>query len=325
MEEQPLISVIVPVYKVEQYLDKCVESIVNQTYRNLEIILVDDGSPDNCPKICDKWVSLDSRITVIHQSNCGGGQARNRALDVARGDFVAFVDSDDYIAPTMYEFLHGLFRDDIDIVECGFHTVYDDSAEFDDIAASFEMKIISAEEAVMENIRDRVFRQLIWNKLYRKSSIDDMRFPVGSGIDDEFWTYRVLANARKLAYTNKRLYAYRQQENSVMHLLSDEKRLQALDAKKQRHEYICAKMPKLEADSLYDIWLTCLYQGQMILRTDGKKKCYAVWDILEDTIRRYPLKKVPSYASLTQKIWLKLSSISFSMTCRIRNVLRIGL
>ena len=206
MEEQPLISVIVPVYNVEEYLDKCVESIVNQTYRNLEIILVDDGSPDNCPKICDKWVSLDSRITVIHQSNCGGGQARNRALDVARGDFVAFVDSDDYIAPTMYEFLHGLFRDDIDIVECGFHTVYDDSAEFDDIAASFEMKIISAEEAVMENIRDRVFRQLIWNKLYRKSSIDDMRFPVGSGIDDEFWTYRVLANARKLAYTNKRLY-----------------------------------------------------------------------------------------------------------------------
>lgn len=320
-----LISVIVPVYKVEKYLRQCIRSIVNQTYQNLQIILIDDGSPDRCPEICDKWENLDSRITVIHQSNCGGGQARNRALDIARGDFVAFVDSDDYIAPTMYEFLHDLFRDDIDIVECGFHTVYDDNVEFDNITAPFEMKKFTAEEAVMENIRDRIFRQLIWNKLYRKSTIDDVRFPTDSKIDDEFWTYRVLANARKLVYTNKRLYAYRQQENSVMHLLSTEKRLQALEAKKQRHEYICTKMPKLEADSLYDIWLTCLYQGQMILRTDGKGKCYVSWEMLEETIRKYPLKKVPSYVSWTQKIWLKLTSISFSMTCRIRNALKIGL
>ncbi len=320
-----LISVIVPVYKVEKYLSQCIRSIVNQTYQNLQIILIDDGSPDRCPEICDKWENIDSRITVIHQSNCGGGQARNRALDIAQGEFVAFVDSDDYIAPTMYEFLHDLFRDDIDIVECGFYTVYDDNVEFDNITAPFEMMKYTAEEAVMENIRDRIFRQLIWNKLYRKNTIDDVRFPTDSKIDDEFWTYRVLANARKLVYTNKRLYAYRQQENSVMHLLSTEKRLQALEAKKQRHEYICTKMPKLEVDSLYDIWLTCLYQGQMILRTDGKGKCYASWEMLEETIRKYPLKKVLSYVSWTQKIWLKLTSISFSMTCRIRNALKIGL
>lgn len=320
-----LISVIVPVYKVEEYLSQCIRSIVNQTYQKLQIILIDDGSPDRCPEICNKWEKLDSRITVIHQNNCGSGQARNRALDIAQGDFVAFVDSDDYIAPTMYEFLHNLFRDDIDIVECGFHTVYDDNVEFDNITSPFKVKKFTAEEAVMENIRDRIFRQLIWNKLYRKSTIDDIRFPAGSKIDDEFWTYQVLANARKLVYTDKRLYAYRQQENSVMHLLSNEKRLQALDAKKQRHEYICTKMPNLEADSLYDIWLTCLYQGQMILRADRKEKCYAIWDMLEETIRKYPLKKVPSYVRWTQKIWLKLTSISFSMTCRIRNALKIGL
>lgn len=320
-----LISVIVPVYKVEEYLSQCIRSIVNQTYQKLQIILIDDGSPDRCPEICNKWEKLDSRITVIHQNNCGSGQARNRALDIAQGDFVAFVDSDDYIAPTMYEFLHNLFRDDIDIVECGFHTVYDDNVEFDNITSPFKVKKFTAEEAVMENIRDRIFRQLIWNKLYRKSTIDDIRFPAGSKIDDEFWTYQVLANARKLVYTDKRLYAYRQQENSVMHLLSNEKRLQALDAKKQRHEYICTKMPNLEADSLYDIWLTCLYQGQMILRADRKEKCYAIWDMLEETIRKYPLKKVPSYVRWTQKIWLKLTSISFSMTCRIRNALEIGL
>ena len=323
--KEPLISVIVPVYNVEKYLSQCISSIVNQTYQNLEIILIDDGSPDHCPEICDKWEHLDGRITVIHQSNCGGGQARNRALDIARGEFIAFVDSDDYIAPTMYEFLFGLFRDDIDIVECGFHTVYDENAEFDNIADPFEMKEFNAEEAVMENIRNRILRQLIWNKLYRRNTIDDVRFPQGSKIDDEFWTYRVLANARKLVYTNKRLYAYRQQENSVMHSLNTEKRFQALEAKKQRHEYICTKMTKLESDSLYDIWFTCLYQKQIILKTDGKEKCHIIWDILKKTIQKYPLKKMPSYVSWTHKIWLKLTSISFSMTCRIRNALKIGL
>ena len=122
--KEPLISVIVPVYNVEKYLSQCISSIVNQTYQNLEIILIDDGSPDHCPEICDKWEHLDGRITVIHQSNCGGGQARNRALDIARGEFIAFVDSDDYIAPTMYEFLFGLFRDDIDIKDCSWDKIF---------------------------------------------------------------------------------------------------------------------------------------------------------------------------------------------------------
>ena len=188
---EQLISVIIPVYQVEKYLDKCVESVVNQSYRNLEIILVDDGSTDSCPELCDAWKTKDSRITVVHQENSGGGQARNRALDIAQGEFIAFVDSDDYIAPTMYESLYSLFHDDIDIVECGFFTVYDDNAQFDDFSDTFEAKEFTAEKAVMENIRDQIFRQLIWNKMYRKSAIDEIRFPIGSKIDDEFWTYQV--------------------------------------------------------------------------------------------------------------------------------------
>ena len=98
-----LISVVVPVYKVEKYLDECVQSIVNQTHRNLEIILVDDGSPDRCPQLCDEWAEKDSRIRVIHQKNGGLSAARNAGLDVAKGDYIGFVDSDDYIAPDMYE------------------------------------------------------------------------------------------------------------------------------------------------------------------------------------------------------------------------------
>ena len=102
---QALISVIIPVYKVEKYLDRCLESIVNQTYKNLEIILIDDGSPDNCPAICDEYAQKDSRIKVIHKANGGVSSARNKGIDVATGDYIGFVDSDDWIEPDMYETL----------------------------------------------------------------------------------------------------------------------------------------------------------------------------------------------------------------------------
>ena len=124
MNSQPKISVIVPVYKVEKFLDRCVESIVGQTYENLEIILVDDGSPDNCPSMCDKWAEKDSRIKVIHKENGGVSSARNAALDAATGDFIGFVDSDDWIEPDMYESL--MMRIDEtgkDIAVCSYYSI----------------------------------------------------------------------------------------------------------------------------------------------------------------------------------------------------------
>ena len=118
MIQNERISVIVPIYKAEQYLDRCIQSIVDQTFKNLEIILVDDGSPDNCGDMCDAWAAKDSRIQVIHQPNAGGGAARNAALDIASGAFVGMVDSDDYIAPDMFLHLHELLETGADIAEC---------------------------------------------------------------------------------------------------------------------------------------------------------------------------------------------------------------
>lgn len=127
MNSQPKISVIVPVYKVENFLDRCVESIVGQTYENLEIILVDDGSPDNCPAMCDKWAEKDGRIKVIHKENGGVSSARNAALDIVSGDYICFVDSDDWIDPGMYEFLYkNSQKYDADISCCGIFDDYDD-------------------------------------------------------------------------------------------------------------------------------------------------------------------------------------------------------
>lgn len=320
-----LISVIVPVYKVEKYLDQCISSIVNQTYKNIELILVDDGSPDRCPDICDVWGEKDKRIKVIHQQNSGGGQARNRALDVASGEMIAFVDSDDYISPIMFEFLHDQFLDDVDIVECNFCEVHDGNALFDNKDDPFETQVFTAEEAMIENIEDHIFRQLIWNKIYRKSVIKNVRFPIGKKIDDEFWTYQVLGNARKLVYTNKTLYAYRQQDNSVMHLLSTDKRLEAIEAKIQRHEYICENMPALETKSLCNLWFTCIYQGQLILKENKRDTDYNLWDRLEKTLRRYPIKRNLKDVPIIKKMWLTIASNSFYLVCKWRNAFNIGI
>lgn len=228
---EPLISVIIPVYNVEKYLNKCITSVVEQTYKNLEIIIVDDGSTDQSPEICDEWKKRDSRIQVVHSSNGGAGKARNTALDMATGDYVTFVDSDDYIAPQMYQVLLEQFYDGIGIVECNYSMVYDDSEKFKEERKIYKIHTYSAMQAMHENINDHIFRQLIWNKMYRKDVIKGIYFPTGNKIDDEFWTYQAIGNASKLIYIDQKLYAYRQQEQSVMHLLDAKKRLEALKAK----------------------------------------------------------------------------------------------
>ena len=259
MENCPLISIIVPVYKVERYLDQCIRSMTSQTYRNLEIILVVDGSPDSSSEICDVWDARDSRVHVIHKENGGAGLARNDGLDLARGELIGFVDSDDYIAPDMYETLYRLLRQGADIAECGYVVTETDCADFDNDG---EVTVYTTEEAMHCNIQDTLFRQLIWNKLYRRETVNDIRFPVGRKIDDEFFTYRVLGNAKKLALTTKRCYAYRQQPNSVMHQKNPVKAMEGVEAKCERLIYIRSRFPKLENEAKLELLMACVYSMQ---------------------------------------------------------------
>ncbi len=320
MSKSGLISVIVPVYKVERYLDQCVSSIVNQTYKNLEIILVDDGSPDGCPAICDAWAARDERVRVIHQKNAGAGAARNAGLTAATGDLIAFVDSDDYISNDMYEHLYSLICSGADIAECGYMDVFGDNASFTENAD--QVIWCDAEEAMKHHINDDVFRQLIWNKLYRRETVKEVFFPVGKKIDDEFFTYLTLGKANKLAGSSKCCYAYRQQDGSVMHNLDAQKRLQAIEAKLMRHEYIISRFPKLQPESLANIWFTCLYQGQSILLS--KEFDRKAFSFLKETLKKLPLdSKLPF--PFKQRVWLRMASISFAGTCRIRNLLKVGM
>lgn len=319
MNELPLISVIIPVYRVEKYLEKCIRSIVEQTYSNLDIILVDDGSPDNCGAICDAWAEKDSRIRVIHKENGGAGLARNVGLDAAAGSLIAFVDSDDYIAPNMYAQLYEQIEAGADVAECDFASAAGDDMVFQPWNGTAQM--FSMEEAMRFHIYDIKFRQLIWNKLYRKEVIADIRFPEGTMIDDEFFTYRVLGNANRLTHCDGVGYAYRQQENSIMHRKFSVRRLDAIYAKKQRLEYLKTAVPELVYDARADLFLYGIHAYQMCELNLNGDDMVAASGIIKDALSEILPIKPSRRLSFKNNIWLILGQISFEGTCRLRNFL----
>ena len=212
---EPKISVIIPVYNVEKYLEKCIKSVISQEYKNLEIILVNDGSTDKSGEICDNYKLIDDRIKVMHKKNGGLSDARNCGLDNARGEYIAFLDSDDWIDKKLYSSLYNIINKyDADIAICNFKKVYKENEELNNIHSEF----IYSNVEVLENILSKIGTQMIvsWNKLYKREVLKNMRFPVGKIHEDEFLTPMILYKANRIVYTEKELIYYRQRENSIM-------------------------------------------------------------------------------------------------------------
>ena len=221
MMKDSLLSVVVPVYNVEQYLNTCVDSILNQTYENIEVILVDDGSSDNSGSICDAYAEKDERIKVIHKSNGGLSDARNCGIDAASGEYIIFVDSDDYIHSQMFEILIGqVIANDSDIAACEYQKVPEGTATVE-MRAEAEVKILSGvkllEELYSGNYSDISFISVC--KLYKKSLFfdDDIRFPIGRYYEDMFTTHKLLYKARRVVIISEKLYFYRVRQGSIMH------------------------------------------------------------------------------------------------------------
>lgn len=211
------ISVIIPVYKVEDYLKKCLDSIIAQSYSNLEIILVDDGSPDNCPAICDEYSKLDKRVKVIHKKNAGLSSARNAGIDIATGKYVVFIDGDDYIHKQMFEILHiNMKENNADISICNFTKVVNLDYE-DSPVTSNSISVFSGAEA-MGNLYGECYLPTVvaWNKLYKRSVFNDLRYPLGKFHEDEFIIHRILDKAKLVVYTDASLYYYVQRNDSIM-------------------------------------------------------------------------------------------------------------
>ena len=215
-----LISVIVPVYKVEPYIRKCVESIIGQTYQRIEVILVDDGSPDNCGAICDEYARADSRIIVIHTENEGVYIARNKALDVATGDYLMFVDSDDWVEPDFCETALKLALDNnVQLVAFMYNDVFEgrDHSIMEKRPSVFRKTgYMEASEAVKHLIfRDSSIANYLWNKLYKRSLFDGVRFPEGRVLQDQAVVYLMMLKAGRIYVSNAVLYNYLQHSGSI--------------------------------------------------------------------------------------------------------------
>ncbi|MDY5030028.1 glycosyltransferase [Hallerella succinigenes] len=229
--EKPLISIIVPIYRVEAYLSRCIDSILNQSYRNLEIILVDDGSPDSCPKICNEYAEKDARIRVVHKKNGGLSDARNAGIDIANGKYISFIDSDDYIHPEMISTLFDLLKsNDADISVCNF-TPFTERVSPLNKAPTIDT--LSGKDAAKRLYQSQYATQTVvaWDKLYKRSLFDHLRFKVGKFNEDEFFSYRALYLANKVVFTSQELYFYFIRTTGISKAITDPRSLNGLDAK----------------------------------------------------------------------------------------------
>lgn len=210
-----LISVIVPVYNVDMFLNRCLNSIINQTYKNLEIIVVDDGSTDNSGKICDDFSKIDSRIFVIHKENGGLSSARNAGLDVIHGKYVTFVDSDDYISSDCIEYLYDLIlKTDSSIAIGNYGFTKENQHKFEKVDEVVQQ--ISGIEAINRQFGKNTVQYVsAWAKLYSSSLFDEIRFPNGMVHEDEGTTYKVLYLSSKIVVSNKVIYAYYYNGDSI--------------------------------------------------------------------------------------------------------------
>lgn len=308
MNNGPLISVIIPVYNVEKYLDVCVSSVCNQSYDNLEIILIDDGSSDRSGQICDNWENRDKRIVVIHQLNKGVSAARNSGLSIARGEYIGFVDSDDEIETEMYEKLfQKLIQSQCQMAMCAYETIDEEGnlckRAFEDIPES----ILTTEhylELINVNVRNHCALAVAWNKLYSSKILEELRFPEGTVHEDEFFLNDVLARVNKTVVLQEPLYKYRQREQSIMHISFSAKRLSYFYAvrnrlilcEEQKYGENCVRLTARECvESGVRFWLFITYGKEV--PAEERKRFYK--DVLEVE------RKYIRYGTLKQRVlWI---------------------
>ena len=270
-----LISVIIPIYKVEKYLNRCLESVVNQTYKKLEIILVDDGSPDGCPQICDEYAQKDSRIIVIHKENGGQSTARNAGLDICKGEYIAFVDSDDYVSEKYIESLYNsLTENGTDIAICGTQEV-DEKGNFKkNKTYKLHKEIKYNQEECLDWLYFKEDGTILvpWNKLYKKFIWKDLRFPVGLLFEDSYIIIDILNIINGISIEKENLYYYRIRKGSTTNSGITTKKLKSY-IEVYKHRFICgSNSMKYFKVSLIKFLDTCMCCYKKIRENDLKQQ-----------------------------------------------------
>lgn len=240
-----LISIIVPAYNIEKYLERCVESLLKQSYSNIEIILVDDGSTDSTAQLCDYYGKNYNQITVIHKTNGGLSDARNVGLDVSSGKYVSFVDSDDWIATDMIESLYNVLKQtNTKLVVC--EPIYAYADYIKEKNFSGKSFVLNQREAIESLVSDRVFRTNAWNKLYDINLWEDVRFPIGKKYEDVHIMHEIYCKCEKIAFLDRGLYYYFQRNDSIVHVPNLESYMDFVYGTIQRYNYLFKKYEDME-------------------------------------------------------------------------------
>lgn len=312
-----LISVIVPIYNVAKYLRACLDSIIHQTYYNLEIILVDDGSTDESSSICDEFSDLDNRIIIKHQKNGGLSDARNTGIEIATGKYITFVDSDDVIATDMIDYLHKLLvENNADMSLCQMRKI-DENGRYIDNPPSVASSVVgySPEECLRKYFTDSRFDTVAWSKLYKTKMFSDVRYPKGKYHEDVFTTYKILAKCRIIAIGGERKYMYRARPNSIMNLSFKPAHMHAIEGKCELNDFIENNYPSLSKYSHAEI----VYAANMCsMRIANSEKEYIEFvQSLQGIYRKYIFDYIGQNRSFYAKIFSIAAYVNLNFLIKI--------
>lgn len=274
MFQKRRVSIIVPIYKVEKYIYRCVDSILQQTYSNLEIILVNDGSPDNCGEIADDYRNKDTRVKVIHKLNGGLSDARNKGMELVTGEYVMFVDSDDWLDKNTVEIMvNNSLNFKADVVQTAFYYAYDDKLLVDNrYYKESDPSVLLDNKALMyELVKNEKVKNFAWGKLYKTKLIKDIPFEIGVLFEDVFWAHQVMHQVNSYLILHEPLFYYYQRDDSIVASYSP-KNLDIIRGLKERHHFIEQFYEELIDESYKTILKTCLIHYNLLMMNSKNDK-----------------------------------------------------
>lgn len=311
--KQELISIIVPVYKVEKYLEKCIDSIVRQNYSNIEVILVDDGSPDNCGEICESWMKKDNRIRVFHKKNGGLSDARNCGIEHSKGEYITFVDSDDYISEDyIMKLYYFLVENNADISVCNTDIVFEDSNANEVKDANIMIKRYDPDSAFENMLYEIDLTNSAWGKLYKRKLWNGIRFPVNKLYEDMFVTYKLFYKAKNIIYVSEKLYHYLVRSDSILGTVSVDEQMDMYSAAVEMLNYASKINHNLTKAAQCRLCNSCIEMAMRCKKGESLPKF--VWE----KIRRYRCKVI--FNKKIKKKYRILACVSFVGARNLRNI-----
>lgn len=300
------ISIIVPVYNVEKYLPRCVDSLLNQTYSNLEIILVEDGATDSSATICEEYQKKDNRIKVIHKTNGGLSDARNKGIKIATGEYIACVDSDDYVTEDMYEILLKNLKETNAAISVGNYKMVADGEEKKEERTHTYHVIENKPDMIANLLENSYIQNYAWNKLYKRELFKEITYPYGKKMEDLGTTYLLFDKCSKIVYTKDIVYYYYQREDSIVNKKNLSLILDKLELTLQRYTYLKDRYPGVvQIDK--DMIMTCVSAYQYLYENSEKqvlqdKNVITIYQLYRKTLKAVGMTRLIEHVNMKTKI-----------------------